>query len=69
MTDKHKLEQLIDSLMERDRLDVSMIENTWNSGGWTIENRIELADSRAKDALMAVMVLARYIMEKEKEHD
>ncbi len=68
MADKHKLEELIENLQARDNLTLSEINGMFG-GGMTIDNRIALADARATDALAAVCVLARHIVELEKKID
>ncbi len=66
MADKHKLEELIENLQVRDNLMLSEINGMFG-GGMTLENRLALADARATDALAALCVLARYIVELEKK--
>ncbi len=68
MTDKHKLEELIENLQRRDNLMLSEINGMFG-GGMTLENRLALADARATDALAALCVLARHIVELEKNID
>ena len=58
MSDEHPLRKLIRDLKKRDDEDVERRE----SG---IESFVELANNRAVDALLAVQMLAVYIIEKE----
>ena len=66
MPEKHELQQLIDNLRERDKNMLEEINGMFGSG-MTIENRLALADARATDALAALCVLARYVMDREQE--
>jgi hypothetical protein len=62
----HELEKLIDMIYKRDENAVRELnENAFYNGGVRIEERIMLADGRAHDALLAVRVIANYIMRKE----
>ena len=66
MEQKHDLLQLIDNLRDRDANMLSDINGLYG-GGMTIENRIALADARATDALAALCVMARYVIELEQK--
>lgn len=59
-----KWADLAESLKERDKRQVEDI-NGFYSAGYTIENRIALADARAVDALAALMQVLAYL----EEHD
>lgn len=62
--EKHKLQQLIDNLIERDKRMLDEM-NSMFGGGPTLENQLVLANARAEDALSALCLLARYVMERE----
>ena len=66
MSEIHKLQQMLDNLIERDKERLEQI-NSYFGAGMTLENRLILANERVVDALSAVSILARYIMEKEGE--
>lgn len=67
-TNRHELQVMIDSLLNRDKNAVEEIsqKNFWG-GSPPIEDKIWLADGRSLDALSAVLTLARYIIKKEEE--
>lgn len=62
----HPLQELIDVLKERDKNATSDLQSRFGST-LPIEVKTDLANDRAIDALVAVIQLAKYIMEKEKE--
>jgi hypothetical protein len=66
MMAKHELEELVDHLRTRDENMLSEINGMFG-GGMNIENRIALADARATDALSALCVVIRYVIELEKK--
>lgn len=64
--EQHKLLGMIDELLLRDKQMLDEL-TSWMGDGLTIENRIELADARAKDALVTIFRLCKYIVESEKK--
>lgn len=65
---EHRLEKLVKNLERRDQDLVRRIDQySAYSGYMSLEQRLEIADARASDALMAVAVLAKYIQSKENE--
>ena len=58
MDEKHELQQMVDCLCKRDAYQVDGINGMFG-GGSTIENRLELANGRATDALAAIFTLRR----------
>jgi len=69
-TNQHTLQQLIDNLTARDGNAVRDLNDKYCWGGTpAIEEQIWLANWRAQDALAGVMLLAKYIIEKEKENN
>lgn len=66
MDENHELQRLIDNLKERDRAMLDEMDSMFG-GGPTLENRLVLANARATDALSALCLLARYVMDNEQK--
>ena len=62
---KHKLERMMETLEARDKNAVADMTRLFGPGPG-IEQRLQLADGRAMDALKAILIIAEYIIEKEK---
>jgi hypothetical protein len=68
MTEEHKLQKLVNNLKRRDEESYNSINrySAWD-GVLSIEQRLALTEGRAMDALMAITILSKYIIEKEDE--
>ena len=67
MNEEHKLQRLINNLKRRDEESYNSINSysAWD-GVLSIEQRLALTEGRTMDALMALTIVAKYIIEKEK---
>ena len=65
MSDKHKLQELLDTLKERDDARVERLNRL--GAGRTIEAELYLASARVDDCMHCIWVLGNYIILKELE--